>query len=1243
MLHEVSLFGDSGEQALRAVEERKKKREQADLQESLHKIHERITLALNDYELSKRSVSSAVAAKTEAELITVDDPQVLYEVLTDARKRQNYQKASTLVIVEYEDRCEERAQILQQVEDFFTENKASSASSKMLDEIQSEQVSVEDATAGIEDALDVAKNASEKLSSLQTEMVRLLSIYAQFPDTKKGRKKLEKALMKAQEDVQHLTDSLSTSAEELKRLEESRKDLKKTVEAKGIEVTRLKKEAEKVKQLTRANESLQRDLEDTKSTLQKTRGDMEALKKVKMAPKPPSEPAVDVAKVKELEATVTALRQEVDDQRSARQELQSQLESIEESHALKMSEVKKSYETEIHEMRETFQDQIKSLVDVDIDEEEHFAEEDTASPPPSDGGGSPVVSQPASPSKSTTEVVEPSTEGVDEGVSPKEPAHERPEVDAPEEENRDGSGSPNPPSAAALMSQPHSARSSRVSVHSSAQSPNLSALTIRQMETYTKEKIDKLKQESSEKEKKLRDEMNDLRNRSKKAVAALRAQLMEAQNRHAMEMEDVRRSLVESEAAKEEKENVCQGLKVEVQSTREERSKVEQRLQETLAQLQDTREAVNSLQQFVATQRAEPEVVAAKINELVSRSAQWSTPTVSRPATHQDDYASSPMVMDGGGEESELQQPGSAHRPWPDSAAMTSPGSKFSSPAHQGHPLFSDARQYSPLSPTTTPPLVAMTPTTPPIIPMTPVFAMPHIAHGPVSLSDSSFQQSLLQDSLDGEREGDSSQPIRRHRGQVGIAPAVVQLSREHPVVQEWVKAYNSVLQFKDHLADIVTEHFSRDLVSSLEEVDKVELHQGSEVQGQITQMRCSLALLLLQMEQVLQSALSQAATVIPQDHAEGSTTEQHAAVEQNVQLKVAVQSLEEQMAVKEKTHKLEIKRSQEAISQLESTVTSLQKEVTLLRRKAREQSGEAGEEIIMFTRLDSERNSQNLKKALQRGNITAREMEDLQQNMLDYVNLQGHRLSQLVKGVQQQKAHQTMLASLGDGENKERVQALRVRANSLHDGRKARWSLEMDKLSLQREKLARSLTEQLEGVEASSGVFLIKPILKTASPGTVPPPLMTPFHKPPSQHYAVMITGGTPQRKTKPQVKVVRIVRPPGPAGTQDPRHEKMKLVEALLNQKKVRDSGTRHLGEAGVTGVTPPLRQQPKKDQLVAQWNVDMPHIPDYSTQPVFPKIVDLQASKLRTLPLSKQPNVGHAPSSSTLPPISLPVNTP
>ena len=196
-----------------------------------------------------------------------------------------------------------------------------------------------------------------------------------------------------------------------------------------------------------------------------------------------------------------------------------------------------------------------------------------------------------------------------------------------------------------------------------------------------------------------------------------------------------------------------------------------------------------------------------------------------------------------------------------------------------------------------------------------------------------------------------------------------------------------------------------------------------------------------------------------------------------------------------------------------------------------------------------------------------------------------------------------------------------------------------MDKMSLQREKLARSLTEQLKGVEAATCVFLIKPVLKKACPGNVPAPLMTPFHKPPSHHCAVTIPSACPQGESKPKVKVVRIVRPVGTADGQHPRHQKMKLIETLLKQRRVQDSGAHCLAESAVAGGTPPVHLR-QKQELVIKWTVDAPYIcPSGLSNLSSPKyIVQLiqKASTRKMLLITTQSNVVQSPSLCICPPI-------
>ena len=83
----------------------------------------------------------------------------------------------------------------------------------------------------------------------------------------------------------------------------------------------------------------------------------------------------------------------------------------------------------------------------------------------------------------------------------------------------------------------------------------------------------------------------------------------------------------------------------------------------------------------------------------------------------------------------------------------------------------------------------------------------------------------------------------------------------DHPVVMEWSKAYDSVIKFKDNLIDLLSET-SGPMAAMADDLRTLELHRldrSGDVQGQITEMRFSLALMLHQIEQTLQDTLSQA------------------------------------------------------------------------------------------------------------------------------------------------------------------------------------------------------------------------------------------------------------------------------------------------------------------------------------------------------------------------------------------------
>ena len=90
------------------------------------------------------------------------------------------------------------------------------------------------------------------------------------------------------------------------------------------------------------------------------------------------------------------------------------------------------------------------------------------------------------------------------------------------------------------------------------------------------------------------------------------------------------------------------------------------------------------------------------------------------------------------------------------------------------------------------------------------------------------------------------------------------QLGFEHPIVMEWSKAYDTVIKFKDNLVDLLSQA-PPPLAAMVEDLRTLELHSldrsggGADVQGQITEMRFSLALMLHQIEQTLQDTFAEA------------------------------------------------------------------------------------------------------------------------------------------------------------------------------------------------------------------------------------------------------------------------------------------------------------------------------------------------------------------------------------------------
>ena len=168
-------------------------------------------------------------------------------------------------------------------------------------------------------------------------------------------------------------------------------------------------------------------------------------------------------------------------------------------------------------------------------------------------------------------------------------------------------------------------------------------------------------------------------------------------------------------------------------------------------------------------------------------------------------------------------------------------------------------------------------------------------------------------------------------------------------------------------------------------------------MQGQVTEMRFSLALLLHQIEQTLQDSFAQ---VLEEIEAQDLQQVQVAAVEPALdkETKVIITHLTKQIRQSEAHHKAEVEKyevsirkqkrlaytqssggpslplslvtclphcMQDTVAQLSNKLESMKMHMAQLRKAIPSRSDR--DNMIMFTRLDSQRNANTLKKALEK------------------------------------------------------------------------------------------------------------------------------------------------------------------------------------------------------------------------------------------------------------------------------------
>ena len=162
-------------------------------------------------------------------------------------------------------------------------------------------------------------------------------------------------------------------------------------------------------------------------------------------------------------------------------------------------------------------------------------------------------------------------------------------------------------------------------------------------------------------------------------------------------------------------------------------------------------------------------------------------------------------------------------------------------------------------------------------------------------------------------------------------------------------------------------------------------------------------------------------------------------------------------------------------------------------------------EYAVMFTRLDAERNARALQRAASSKRINRQQIEDAIEAMEEYVDLPVQRLMHMMLNPQkQQRQHQQQQLRSGKHEasgvgNKDRdetelqqqQQQLKTEKTTLSQARTEggvttvtdaytdlgpMLSADIEKLAMERMKLAENIMMKLQQIEQDAGIFLIKP-----------------------------------------------------------------------------------------------------------------------------------------------------------------------
>ncbi|CAL1539571.1 unnamed protein product, partial [Lymnaea stagnalis] len=384
-------------------------------------------------------------------------------------------------------------------------------------------------------------------------------------------------------------------------------------------------------------------------------------------------------------------------------------------------------------------------------------------------------------------------------------------------------------------------------------------------------------------------------------------------------------------------------------------------------------------------------------------------------------------------------------------------------------------------------------------------------------LSAQSFSE-IINKEFSGNRR-DLSQPIVQKVIMKGIS------LREHPLLKEYLTVYNGVMGFKDGVGKTFLD---KDLMSAhqmMSDLEALSFDSTKKAMPQIVELTQNVAYVLEEVSSLINSVLvfdreppvsalnmlsreQTQKSLVPNDPAKDvvlspSTAESTASgqsgqaihLSEKIDIKELQQQylqLKEQLEEDRSNYQEQLQRNTVVMKEMQQTINDLQRELVSLdksplrTKSAQSTSRAAGvhhkspspEASVMFTRLDSERNSKIMKKAVMDDKLDPEKYMEAVSRMDEYVSLPAQRLAHLVK----KYIHHTRMKEIEEnvknsGSVDDEVVDVLNKMEDLQNQRAKQWAQKMDQMGLDRLKLANILMETLDTIEQESGIFLIKPM----------------------------------------------------------------------------------------------------------------------------------------------------------------------